>query len=262
VPKWFKPVAIKNNDTVLIGFSDLHFGKKGTDGVIARLYEMTQQVLARPEKNVKLLFLWDLAETLVEWGMHPGQIEGMDWPFGFDLMMLIVNSMESMLVELYRSGKQIHFICTGGNHDRVGVNHEQDQARTWALVIYEMIKRGLWNLDVDMTVLMDKTSSIDLWDFNVIVNHGDDNWAKLAQTKPEDILWKYWKKNKYNLCLYGDKHNIRINETKDATIIWLPALCWEGEYDKRLSLYSEPGYITITKNQYWTPDITLKRLRK
>ena len=35
--------------------------------------------------------------------MHTGQVEHMEGPFGFDLMMLAVETMENMLIQIYES---------------------------------------------------------------------------------------------------------------------------------------------------------------
>jgi predicted phosphodiesterase len=54
-----------------------------------------------------------------------------------------------------------------------------------------------------------------------ITHHGDENFSK---RKPEDVLWKNGDQTKYNVILFGDKHNVTIKETKDATMIGLPSL--------------------------------------
>jgi len=42
--------------------------------------------------------------------MHPGQVEDMEGLYGFDLMMFIVNNLETMITELYKQGKNVHFV--------------------------------------------------------------------------------------------------------------------------------------------------------
>ena len=112
-----------------------------------------------------------------------------------------------------------------------------------------------------MTILREKTESVPLKNFNYVLNHGDEGFSKKAETKPDEILWKNWVKEKHNIIIYWDKHHVSINETKDATIIWLPWMCWQWVYDKRLDLHSEPWFVVIETNEFWTPDITIKRLK-
>lgn len=222
---------------------------------------MTNYIISRPEKNVNLLFLWDLAESVVEWAMHPWQLEEMDWPFGFDLMMLVVEVIEDMLVDLYKNGKNVNFYWIPWNHDRINKNHQEDQKRTGALVMYEMIKRWLSGYEINIETVKEKTATLYLENFNIVVNHWDEWFDKKAQANAEKILWNNVEKNgKPAIIFYWDKHNVKVSEWKNYTTVWLPALAWKWTYDTRLDLHSEPWFVVAEKNHKWTADISIKRL--
>lgn len=251
---------IKNNNTIDIAFSDIHIGKKWTKEVLERLQIMVDYIKSRPEKNINLLFLWDLAESLVEWWIHPWQVEEqeMNW---FDLMMFIVNTFEELLIELYKCWKNVKFMWIPWNHWRLAKDHNQDQARTWGLIIYEMIKRWLSNYKIDIEYYRTKTTTLYLENFNIVINHWDEWFDKKAQSNAEKILWDNVDKNgKYNIIAYWDKHNTKISEWRWYTSIWLPALAWAGSYDTRLWLYSESWFVVIEKNNKGTADLLVKRL--
>ena len=252
---------INNNDTFDYAFGDIHIWKEWTDEVIKRLQIITEYLISRPEKNLNLLFLWDLAESLVEWWMHPWQVEGMDWPFGFNLMMYVVEILENMLFELYKSWKKIRFIWIPWNHDRISRNHNEDQARTGALVIFELIKRGVSWYDIELEYHRTKTTVIKTANFDYIINHWDEWFAKKAISSPEKILWDYLKNTtKYVVVLFADQHNLKVIEWKWYTVVGLWALAGAGSYDTRLWLFSEPSWLGIEKNHKWTADLLVKRL--
>lgn len=246
------------NETLDVWFWDLHLGKAESIEVVERIHRLTDYLKKRPEKNINLISFWDLVESLHEGGMHPWQVEAMDNMYWFDLMLFVVQILEWMIFDLYRAGKNVKFIWLWGNHDRLGKTHNDDIARTWALMIYELIKRWLSNIDVEIQYIRESHTSIDLGNFNYIIEHWD--LSGFPRRKIEDILWKNGVQWRYNIVMHGHLHNIQITETKDATKIGIPWLAWAGEFDSRLDLHSEPGVVLITKNEQGTADIFVKRL--
>ncbi len=240
-----------------IAMSDFHFGKAWTKAIVERMSYIRNYVLSQPNTEVQIVSLGDLAEAFVEGGMHPWQ-EAMMELKGFDLMLFISNIFEQFLSDLYTSGKRVSFVWIGGNHDRLGKTHSDDMQRTWALVVYELIKRGLSKSEIEVKILREKIESFDFWPNRFIIAHGDDGFSN---RKPEDILWKNWDNTRHNVILFGDKHNCKISETKNATMIGLPALAGKGEYDARLDLHSESGFIVVEPNTSNSVDIQLRRLK-
>ena len=140
--------------------SDFHFGKKGTADIVGRMSKIRDYVLSQPNTEVHIMSLGDLAEAFVEEGMHSGQTNDMEIQ-GFELMMFITNVFERFLEDIYHSGKQVTFTGIGGNHDRLGKSHGQDHSRTGALVVYEMIKRGLSQSEIKINILRKDVNSFD-----------------------------------------------------------------------------------------------------
>lgn len=264
---WYKPREFDfekihhpeyTNDTIDVGISDLHIGNRNTTEIVQRIIRLTQYLVARNERNINILCLGDLVETLVEGGMHPWQTEWMSWLYGHELIMSVVNVLEGMINELVRNWKNVSFYWIGWNHDRIGRSHSDDQYRTGALVIYELMKRWLQNVEAKIEIIKEKTSSLDLDNFVYIINHWDEWFDKLVM---ERTLWKYGDKSRHNIIMYWDKHHIDVDETMGATKIGLPALAWKGDYDTRHSYFSESWVVLVTRNEDNLPDITIKRMK-
>ena len=83
-------------------------------------------------------------------------------------------------------------------------------------MIYELIKRGLSNLDVEIEYYMEDVTKFTEGNLHFILHHGDEGFSN---RKPEDILWKNGDQTKYNVIIHGDKHNVTVKETKEATMI-------------------------------------------
>lgn len=255
----FTPKKPENNDEITVLFSDVHIGKKDTHLIRERIYKMTNDILNRRESNINLIGLWDYVETLVEWGMHSGQIEHMVWPFWFDLMMDVVNLLEQMLITLYKNWKRVTLYWIAWNHDRLTKDNQADMEKTWGIIIYELIKRWLANLEIDIEFFREEWNSLDLDDFNFIINHGT---KRNTSINPKQILWEHWNQLKHNIIAFWDKHHLEAMDVADnATKVIVPALAWAGEYDQRLVLSSYSWYVIVEKNEDWLPNTIVRRLK-
>lgn len=260
----FEQIEEKNNWEITISFSDIHFWKNWTGEIIKRLKKVWDYIVSQKETKVNILCLWDLAEALVEWWMHTWQKEKMNWANkdAYEQIMEITNILESFLVWLYRSWKEIDFKWIWWNHDRIWKDHNQDMSRTWALIIYELIKRWLVNFNeqINIEYFVEKWNSFDMQWFRYIIHHWDD-WATNKMHKnPDQIINNYWNNSLHNLVLMWDKHHLNYKNTAaNTTTILVPALAWKWEYDTRLWLSSNPWFIAII-NDEWLPEITSKQL--
>jgi len=255
----FKRKELKNNDVYDVGMSDFHFWYQ-SNNVAIRMHRATNYLINRPESNINLMCLWDLVENIVPWGeMHVWQQQHQDM-FGFELMMFTVKQFESMLLELYKANKIITFTGIAGNHDRLAKNHGEDIQEMWAQVMYELIKRWLEQCDIDIQYLSEKTNTYDTSQIRYILHHGHEKFSNKAQRNPDKILRDHGSKEKPNVVMYGDKHNINVRETNNATIVGLPAFADRWEYTKRLDLYSEPWLVWFKKNEHGKIDLDIKRL--
>lgn len=248
------------NERIQVWFSDLHIGKMSTQEVVNRVIKMTKYLINRPEKQIDLLCLWDLFEMLAVWGNHPWQLETMDWPYWFDLLLAWCSVIEDMIIKLYTAWKQLTFSWVAWNHDILSTGNQRDVKKMWGLIAYELIKRKLSNLQIEFNYYREQINSLLLWDIQYIIAHWENWFAQKAWSKPEDLLWKYWNNTKQNVIMFWDRHNTKINETKNATVIGLPALAGQNQYDKDLWLFSDTGIVIIEKNEDNRIDVLIKRL--
>lgn len=256
----FVPKQIENNDSKLVVISDIHLGKIDTNGVIRRLNTVYQNIVNSPERVIYLSILGDLVETFVPNGMHASQIAyGTEQTFGygFDAMLKVADIFEKFLLGLYKEWK--HVIVNGitGNHGRVTSKKEEDPLRSGELVVYELVKRALRNIEVDVNYTREAIMTFSYEDMNVIMHH----WDVLDAAVPEKLIVSHGVLDRYNLIFSGDKHNVRFNEGKNFSNIRCPALAGSGTYDKSLNLYSEPGYLEVKQNEFNTADVTVKRVK-
>lgn len=240
----FKPKAFKGTGAIQVAISDIHIGKRGTAAIKERFESILADILSRPEKTVNLLCLGDLVESVAPLGMHAGMERNME-SHGFNLIMETVTLFEDFILKIYESGREVTFDGIGGNHDRFGERHDEDQDRTAALVIYEMIRRGLSKYKIRIDYYKDKINTLEFGDLIYILHHGDDGFDK---KKMQETLWNHGSKKHYNVILHGDKHNVQVRNALQALMIGLPALAGKGEYDTRLDLWSDPGYVVVKQN--------------
>ena len=255
----FKEREKYDNWTIDIAITDLHIWKKDTDLVLKRLESIYQDIAKRDEWTVNIFCLWDLAEILVEGWRHPWQIEWMDWPFWFDLFMKVVNDLENFLVNIYKLWKKVKFVGISWNHWTLSDKKGWDIQFTWELLIYELIKRGLQNTNIEIEYLRGMWHSYPTENFHYILNHW---YAWHTSKKAQDILWEFWDNSRHNIILQWDKHHTNVTDvSQNATRIITPCLAWKWEYDTQLWISSYPGYVMIKKNEDGLPDTTIRRLK-
>lgn len=255
----YKIKAKPNNNPgeFAVMFSDTHFRNGKYEEVEARMNEISDAVISRKEGTANIFFLGDLAETLSAEMMHDSQARVMERHDVFDTVLMIADIFERFIVRIAESGKKVNFYGIGGNHDRISRLHDQDIRRSGALFTFEMIKRAIHDARVKVEYFTEKINKVESGGLSYLFHHGDDSFSN---RKPEDILWKNGTQGKHNIIVHGDKHTITAKETKSATMIGVPALCGQGEYDKRLDLHSEPGYVMVEENRHGTADVSIKRL--
>ena len=246
-------------DSIDIVISDIHIGKQGTDEIENRMINIANDIIKTKENNINLFCLWDLGEILVEWGRHPWQIESMDWPYGFDLFMKIVNLFEQFLLEIYKTWKNVRFIGIAWNHWTLSDKKWWDVEFTGELLIYELIKRWLQNTKIEIDYIRERRASVDTENFHYVINHG--TWPD-TKKKAEQILREHGNNQKYNILMQWDKHHSRMEEVNEkATRLLIPALAWQNVFDKNICVSSSPWFVKITKNDDDLPDIQFKKIR-
>ena len=249
-------VKIDNNDEIDVIFSDIHLWKTGSEEVLKRVKEMTDDLINRKEKIIHLMCLWDIFENLAKWWMHIWQVEDMDWPHWFELLMKGVSLLEEMLLKLYKAWKEVKFYWIWGNHDRFTKNKDDGFAWMWAYIAYELVKRWLANIKIEINILKDTWNVLDLDEVRYILHHWDNGVAKKAINNWAKILWEYWDSNKYNIIATWDQHHLEMNNNSDKSL-WLiaPALAWKNTFDSKIWLSSNPWYLIIKRNKTNKPKI-------
>jgi len=244
------------NNKIFVAISDIHIWKENTDDVIKRIEAVTQDIINRDETDITIFCLWDIVENLAIGWMHKWQVEKMDWPFSFDLIMKTVEVFEEMLIKIRESWKNVGLIWQIWNHDRISEKDHMEY--TWWLVIYELIKRWLQNTDIYVDYLNNIWWTYLSDELCFILQHWHLWWVK---KKTKDILWEYWDNKKYNIILQWHIHQAILEDSsKNATRIIVPALAGSWHYDKSLWLSSYPWYVVIKMNRFKLPDVQFIRL--
>jgi hypothetical protein len=221
---------------------------------------MTSNIISRPETIVNLVCLGDLVETLAKWWMHPWQIESMDWLYWFELFMKAVCIIEEMLVRLHNEWKEVRFYGLWWNHDRFTSKEEDWFFWMSAELMYEMIRRWVENLWIEINMLRERWQNREIDWMNFILNH----WYKRDTWKHSwNILWELGKKGMVNIIAQWDKHHTEvIDPSNDAIRVIVPWLAWANQFDKSLLLSSFPWYMIIEKDEEWNPTQTIFRFNK
>lgn len=256
----FVPEHIEGDAEAHFIIGDIHFGKMDHNGVVGRMNEVYNEIITNPSRIIHITCLWDLVETIAQGWMHPNQLdEWMDptFPKGFDAMMETVKLMEKWLTGLAKAWKEVYFKWLTGNHDRMTQNKEFDHRRTWGLVMYELLKRGLSQLDIDVQYYREFIVNFVADNIEYIAIHGD---GSIGTQIPEKLIIAHAKTDKYKVLLSADKHCLKMSEWKNYTEIKTPAMAWTWLYDTDMNLHGEPGYLHIERNKYNTADIHIKRL--
>lgn len=261
-PLDFDVVPRDNNDEVEVVFSDIHLGKMNTKQVLDRVKEMTADIKERPESIIHMICLWDIFENLAKGWMHTGQVETMDWPHWFELLMFWVQVLETMFIELHKAWKDVRFYWIWGNHDRFTANNDDGFSGIGAYITYELIKRGLSNMQIEINILMETRNTLDFDEVRYIIHHWYKWVAKKAVTrsKASEILWERWDSSKYNVLLTWDQHHLEMNNNSDKSLgLICPALAWKNEFDNEIWVSSTPWYLILKRSKDRKPKVTINQ---
>jgi hypothetical protein len=142
----------------------------------------------------------------------------------------------------------VRFVGLTGNHDRPTKQNEADPLRTAWLDIYEFIKRGVSQLDIEVQYFTEAINQLTLDTRHYILAHWENGFQK---KKAEQLLWQYGDNDKFNIiaCWHTHKHEQEVGKNF-AKIIVAP-LAWENDYDKKLGLQGEIWYTVIEDSTFW-----------
>jgi hypothetical protein len=172
--------------------------------------------------------------------------------------MNTVGIFEKWLAAIAKAGKKVYFKWLWWNHDRLTIKNDDDLYRTWALVVYELIKRGVSQLGIEVQYFKEHINTFMADNIQYIISHWEGPFSK---QKPEQIIVAHAKVWVYTVLLSWHTHALQFTEWKNFTKIVVPAMAWAWQYDKMLNLHSEPAYLRVNRNKYDTADIQIKRLK-
>jgi hypothetical protein len=135
----------------------------------------------------------------------------------------------------------IELLGLEGNHDRIGVNRNDDKNRTAARVIYRLIQRE-WKDKVDVILSDEGIIKEKRENICIIAHHGDSG---LAKTKSEKIVNTFSvSKNDYHLIIKGHVHHLETKEGTNFLTITLPSVCSADTYSiTEFAENSLPGFL-------------------
>ncbi len=257
----FVPNYVPNGSAEHFFLTDIHIGKIDTEGIKRRFGQMYQDIIACKSNTIHITCLGDLVETMCQDGMHNGQIiYGTDpkyW-YGFELAMNTTTIFEEWLTAIAKSGKKIYFKGLPWNHDRIAGKNDDDLMRSGGLFIYEMLKLRVERLGIEVEYFKEDINVFFADGIQYIVWHWE--WPMGRQKAPE-IIVEYATIGKYTILASWHTHALQMSEWKNYTKLVIPALAGKWNFDKKMNLHSEAGYIQIKKNAYDTADIFIKRLK-
>lgn len=250
---------IKSNDNYMCFITDAHIWKKWTQWIIDRFSKIADDLIKRPEKNIDVVFWWDIWELFLPYPneMHPWQRLWMENIQSHELVLLCVNVLEDMIAKINNSWKKVSFRWILGNHWRLSEKKEYDPFRTAETIIYSFLQKIFKNTKINIDILWEKHNTFKVWNVKYLIVHWD--WLspaelnRLAIQEVED--WLY-------LCIVSwDKHHLVMKELSNRVMrIQSPALAWQWSYDKSLALTSLSWYLWFKENSEWMLDIWIHRL--
>lgn len=243
-----KKHAIRKSDWTVETITDLHIWKEKTFAILDNLDAIGQQIIDKPQNTVYIEFLWDLWEIFVEWGRHPWQVESMEWVYGFDLIMKVVEIITRFVYNIAKH-KRVHFIGIWWNHDVFSTAKDWDQWRTAALVCYTMAKERLREQE-NVTFVIPR-DAVYVYDIDNKIRNIIAHWEEMSRKSLPHVVMEYWDTWMYNVVKYGHLHFTHIKETSDKWLmVGCPWLAWKWSYDRRKMVSSNSWTVSLEHNPY------------
>lgn len=113
-------------------------------------------------------------------------------------MLNIAKTFGDFLLDVRKSGKRVVVRGITGNHGRITGKKEDDIMRTAELTIYELIKRGISQVDVEMEYAKESVTILDIESTRFVMIHGD---APLGNQNPEKLILPFYRQGaKHVIC--------------------------------------------------------------
>jgi len=246
------------NWKLIVCFSDIHFWKKWHDKVVERFNYILNYAISQPEKNIVLIFWWDLVETLSYEEMHIWQIAWMDitWQKLGDTVMSL---MKNFLLELLKHWKTVEAYLMPWNHDRLTREHHTFDTSIWKTAVLSIIAAMFENVkNIKVNVLKEVWNNFQVDWINFIWVHWDD---KTVLKDYRDVYTKYGRYDTPNIWIHWHLHYATYSDLwKNFYDVWIWALAWEWDYSKWCLLNWVPSFTVIRMNEFNLPDIEIKKI--
>jgi hypothetical protein len=247
----------KNTGKPLICFfGDIHYGKKYNNPIYGRGYnkeiaherilEIKNKILEQynqyNSREIVLVNLGDLVESVLEDGMHPNHTAEMDL-FQEEQIFYAIDSLKVLLSEIHNNTNcPIEFYSIHGNHDRVGVGRDEDKSRTAGKVISHVLKRELENERLKFFIPKNNLCKIVKDNICIFVQHGD---SSLSKKKPSELVNLYGEPGCFTILVQGHWHSLKVEEGTNFIALKVPSVASSDKFIlEELGNNNLPGFIT------------------
>lgn len=236
-----KPIINGTGKSTICAFGDIHYGKlfdgaiygRGYNKVIAheRVMNIANKVIAdykiRNPKEINLICVGDLVESVMEDGMHPGHTKQMDL-FQEDQLFYAVDSLKLMIAHIAKNVDcPIVFHSIHGNHDRIGVGRDDDKSRTAGKIISIILQRELESDKVRFNIPKNNLLRLVIGKLCLFVQHGD---SSLSKKKPSELINLHGEPGCYSVLLQGHWHTLKTEEGTNYVSIKMPSVASTDDY--------------------------------
>lgn len=237
-------------------FGDIHYGKKYNNPIYGRGYnkeiaheriiEIKNRILeeykSQNNKEIVLVNLGDLVESVLEDGMHPNHTAEMDL-FQEEQIFYAIDSLKFLLSEVYNNTNcPIEFHSIHGNHDRVGVGRDQDKSRTAGKIISHVLKRELENDRLKFYIPKNNLCKIIKDNICIFAQHGD---SSLSKKKPSELVNLYGEPGCFTILIQGHWHSLKVEEGTNYIALKVPSVASSDKFIiEELGNNNLPGFIT------------------
>lgn len=229
--------SIQQGNSTICVFGDIHYGKKFNNPILGRAYNKEiahERVLQiadfiindhknRNSKEIIMICVGDLVESIMEDGMHPGHLYEMDL-FQEEQIFFAVDSLKSMIIHILKNTNcPIKFNAIQGNHDRIGIGRDDDKNRTAGKIICKILERELSSSSDKISFIIPKNNLLRIVTGKVMlfVQHGDSG---LSKKKPSEIINLQGEPGCYNVLLQGHWHSLRSEEGNNYIAMKIPSV--------------------------------------
>lgn len=230
------------NPTICV-FGDIHYGKRYDSPILGRAYnkeiahervmQIAQTIIedykSRNPKEIIMVCVGDLVESIMEDGMHPGHTMEMDL-FQEDQVFYAVDSIKTMIrMILENTNCPIQFHAIQGNHDRIGIDRKEDKNRTAGKVVCKIIEREISKESNKIIFNIPKNNLLRIVSGKLMlfIQHGDSG---LSKKKPTDLVNLQGEPGCYSVLLQGHWHSLKSEEGNNYLAMKVPSVASTDKY--------------------------------